>query len=118
MIGLRKLVIPKPGLVIRDPGNRGKKLAPTGRVVVVDDFWLRRIADGDVEVREAPGPTEARTARQLAAASKPPAPTPRQRAAEAHAQATVAAEPAPPAIQVDAGDAPDSIFHPDRSEQP
>jgi hypothetical protein len=101
MIGQRKLVIPKPGLVIRDPGNRRQKLAATGRVVVVDEFWLRRIADGDVEV------------------SDPPARKPRGEAPPA-AETTAAAQPATPSEPADDGAQPESgsrslldrLFHP------
>lgn len=48
MIGTRLHLKPRPGLVIRDPGNRGRLLPPEGRVVVVDEFWLRRLAEEDV----------------------------------------------------------------------
>lgn len=48
MIGTRMHLKPRPGLVIRDPGNRGRLLPPEGRVVVVDEFWLRRVTEEDV----------------------------------------------------------------------
>lgn len=48
MIGTRMHIKPRPGLIIRDPGNRGRLLPSEGRVVVVDEFWLRRVADEDV----------------------------------------------------------------------
>lgn len=78
MIGARKLLVPKPGLKIRDPGARGKPLPAAGRVVVIDAFWQRRIVDGDVEVsdppvRAKPAPDEAPAVEAEAAPEPPPA---------------------------------------------
>lgn len=65
MIGTRMHIKPRPGLIIRDPGNRGRLLPPEGRVVVVDEFWLRRVADKDVvasdPVRRSSAPVAAET---------------------------------------------------------
>ncbi len=71
MIGQRKLLTPKPGLVIRDPGNRGKPLPEKGRVVVIDEFWSRRIADGDVVVADPPARFAVAAADQPVALGEP-----------------------------------------------
>ena len=60
MIGTRMHIKPRPGLIIRDPGHRGRLLPSEGRVVVVDEFWLRRVADKDV-VASAPVSAETST---------------------------------------------------------
>lgn len=41
-------VRPRPGLRIRDP-QTGTYLPEIGQLVPRDAFWLRRIADGDVQ---------------------------------------------------------------------
>lgn len=40
-------VKPKPGVRVRDPKNRGH-LPESGADVPEDQYWLRRLADGDV----------------------------------------------------------------------
>jgi hypothetical protein len=48
-------VIPAPGLLIPDPSQQGTPdyyLPPEGRVVQFDDFWARRVRDGDVTVAD------------------------------------------------------------------
>lgn len=43
-------VKPAPGLTVRDPAAPGAAPLPSeGKAVPRDSFWLRRIADGDVE---------------------------------------------------------------------
>jgi hypothetical protein len=46
-------VTPAPGLLIPDPSQQWTPdyyLPPEGRVVEFDDFWARRVRDGDVTV--------------------------------------------------------------------
>ncbi len=42
-------VRPRTGLTLRDP-KTGRVLPPEGASVVEDNFWRRRICDGDVTV--------------------------------------------------------------------
>lgn len=48
-------VIPKNGIVIRDPDLK-THLPAEGREVPDTPFWHRRIMDGDVTVGKAPAP--------------------------------------------------------------
>ena len=50
-------VVPASGLRIPDPSQRGTPayfLPPEGREVVPDDYWTRRLRDGDVHLAAAP----------------------------------------------------------------
>lgn len=49
---MKQLLKPAPGLVVRDPAD-GSILPPEGRAVTVDQYWRRRLADGDVVAVEA-----------------------------------------------------------------
>lgn len=40
-------VKPKAGLLVRDPANRGP-LPASGRKVPQNEYWMRRLRDGDV----------------------------------------------------------------------
>ena len=51
-------VKPREGVQTRDPVLRDM-LPPEGREVQPDPYWLRRIADGDVEEAEQPPPPPA-----------------------------------------------------------
>lgn len=56
-------IIPKPGLRIRDPENKGKVLPPEGITRRrLNPFWIRRLNDSSIEVLTIP--------------DAPPAPTP------------------------------------------
>jgi hypothetical protein len=51
-------VTPTPGLLVPDPSQRGTPgyhLPPEGREVEPDDYWTRRLRDGDVTLT-APQP--------------------------------------------------------------
>jgi len=50
-------VRPAPGLKVRDPVLRDL-LPDEGRDVPAEDYWLRRLRDGDVLEGAAPEPTE------------------------------------------------------------
>ena len=52
-------VIPAEEMQIPDPSQRGTPdyfLPPEGREVIADDYWNRRVRDGDVTVGEPPAP--------------------------------------------------------------
>lgn len=47
---------PKAGLVVRDPDTR-QQLAPEGEEKPLSQYWMRRLADGDVvEVQSVAAP--------------------------------------------------------------
>ncbi|PNQ94971.1 DUF2635 domain-containing protein (plasmid) [Azospirillum argentinense] len=46
-------VKPKPGALVRDPVTR-QPLPETGAEVPEDQYWMRRLADGDVERADRP----------------------------------------------------------------
>lgn len=51
-----EFLIPKPGLVVRDPETL-QVLPEEGDTVVLTSYWRRRISDGDVTIR-APAKTK------------------------------------------------------------
>lgn len=53
-------VTPKAGLLVRDPAT-GEPLPETGREVSQDQYWMRRLQDGDVEVAMPAAPKPAMT---------------------------------------------------------
>ncbi len=53
------LVIPREGLVVRDPITK-QPLPPGGAAVVLGKYWRRRIRCGDVSVGRFAGPAMVR----------------------------------------------------------
>lgn len=53
-------VKPKAGSRVVDP-ERGDDLPEKGREVVANQYWLRRLRDGDVTEAEKPKPKEAKS---------------------------------------------------------
>lgn len=49
-------VKPAAGLIVRDP-DTGEKLKPDGETKPRNSYWLRRLADRDVEIVEPAAPT-------------------------------------------------------------
>ena len=47
---------PAGKLHVRFPDNGHRHLAEEGELVVSDQYWQRRISDGDVKVMEEPAP--------------------------------------------------------------
>lgn len=47
-------VKPAAGLLIRNPGREYTHLPAEGEMIVLDDYWRRRLRDGDVELVVAP----------------------------------------------------------------
>jgi|TARA_A100000171_G_scaffold52114_1_gene69094 hypothetical protein len=45
-------VVPVAGRSVPDP-ELGALLSPEGRVVLKNQYWMRRLADGDVVIKEA-----------------------------------------------------------------
>nr|WP_213680120.1 DUF2635 domain-containing protein [Serratia marcescens] len=50
----KKLIKPRKALQVRKPD--GSLLADDGEVLALSAFWLRRIAEGDLEVSDIPVP--------------------------------------------------------------
>lgn len=47
-------IVPKQGLVIRDPDRKGEILPPEGKLVAkLSPFWSRRRREGSIDVIEA-----------------------------------------------------------------
>ncbi len=55
---MKILVKPRAGLRLRDPAT-GRTVPPEGAWVTEDNFWRRRIRDGDVTVAEPTPATDA-----------------------------------------------------------
>ncbi len=55
---MRVHVVPREGLLVRNP-ETGRYLPAEGEEVEHGPFWLRRLADGEVTVREGPKPRRA-----------------------------------------------------------
>lgn len=53
----KQYVMPAPGLKVRDPQTR-RHIADVGQWVPLDQFWLRRLADGDVVAATEPATPE------------------------------------------------------------
>jgi hypothetical protein len=84
-------VIPAEGLTVPDPVLRDH-LPPEGREVTPSEYWIRRIADGDVKEGKPPAAvTRAAEAAEKADADRVEA--------ERQARKTSAAKTTPPAAQ-------------------
>lgn len=47
-------IVPKQGLIIRDPDRKGEILPPEGKLVAkLSPFWSRRRREGSIDVIEA-----------------------------------------------------------------
>ena len=53
---MKKLMIPKKGVKVRDPDS-GQHLPEEGAVRAVSSYYNRRVADGDLEIRDVPKKT-------------------------------------------------------------
>lgn len=59
----KKYVKPAAGLVVRQPHN-GQPLPPEGAEVNWSGYWVRRLAEGSIEVTTAPKKPKAKPAAQ------------------------------------------------------
>ncbi len=66
----RIYVIPRPGLVVRDPAH-GDHLPPGGRHVQETSYWRRRRDDGDVTFGKPAAKAPAKPATATAPAKEP-----------------------------------------------
>lgn len=59
------IIRPMPGLILRDPDQKGRIMPPEGKTVAkLSPFWLRLKNEGSLQVLPEPAPITPRTARE------------------------------------------------------